>query len=155
LGVQADLWERRAGKFTPKGDAGVLDYLNRFIKAHKFLEQGSPVTLVAGNVPVGPASVCMVADGLMVVGDAARQVDPLTGGGIIHAITAGKIAAQAAVEALVAGDTSTAFLSRYETAWQQALGRKVQRNYRLRMKFSLEQRVDERFAQAFALTAGG
>jgi digeranylgeranylglycerophospholipid reductase len=144
-----------AGKFTPKGETTVLTYLTRFIEAYRFLEQGSQVTLVAGNVPVGPPSPCMVVDGLMVVGDAARQVDPLTGGGIINAMTAGKMAAMTAVEAVAAGDSTTAYLSRYETAWQQAGGRKNQRNYRLRMKFSPEQRVDEHFLRAFALAAGG
>jgi digeranylgeranylglycerophospholipid reductase len=155
LGVQANLWEQATGKSAPKGEATVLGYLNRFIEARRFLEQGAPVTLVAGNVPVGPSSTRMVADGLMVVGDAARQVDPLTGGGIINAMTAGKIAAMVAVEAVAAGDSTAAFLSRYEAGWQQAGGRKNQRNYRLRTKFSPEQRVDERFVRAFALAAGG
>ena len=155
LGVQANLWERVAGKFTPKGEAAVLDFLTRFIEAHRFLEQGSPVTLVAGNVPVGTPSTSMGVDGLMVVGDAARQVDPLTGGGIINAMTAGKAAALTAVEAVAAGDFTAAFLSRYEAAWQQSGGRKNQRNYYLRTKFSTEQRVDERFVRAFALAVGG
>ncbi len=92
---------------------------------------------------------------MMVVGDAARQVDPLTGGGIINAMTAGKMAAMAAVEAVAAGDSTAAFLSRYESAWHEAGGRKNQRGYRLRTKFSAEQRVDERFVRAFALAAGG
>jgi hypothetical protein len=150
-------WARSGtrGIFAPKGEATVLGYLNRFIEAHRFLEQGAPVTLVAGNVPVGLSSSRMVADGLMVVGDAARQVDPLTGGGIINAMAAGKIAAMVAVEAVAAGDSTAAFLSRYEAGWQQAGGRKNQRNYRLRTKFSPEQRVDERFVRAFALAAGG
>lgn len=88
--MQANLWEQVAGKFTPKGEAAVLDFLTRFIEANRFLEQGAPVTLVAGNVPVGPSSTRTVVDGLMVVGDSARQVDPLSGGGIINAMTAGK-----------------------------------------------------------------
>ncbi len=155
LGVQANLWERAAGKFTPQGEGAVLGYLTRFIEAQRSLAQGAPVTLVAGNVPVGPSSTRMVADGLMVVGDAARQVDPLTGGGIINAMTAGKMAALAAVEAVAAGDSTAAFLSRYEAAWQAAGGRKNQRSYRLRTKFAPEHRVEEHFVRAFALAAGG
>lgn len=155
LGVQANLWDQVAGKFTPKDEATVLGYLTRLIESHRFLEQGSPVTLVAGNVPVGSSSTHLVVNGLMAVGDAARQVDPLTGGGIFNAMTAGKIAAMTAIEAIAAGDFTAPFLSRYETAWQQTGGRKNQRNYRLRTKFSPEQRVDERFVRAFALAAGG
>ncbi len=154
LGVQANLWERAAGK-APQGAGAVLGYLTRFVEAHRSLAQGAPVTLVAGNVPVGPSSTPLVADGLMVVGDAARQVDPLTGGGIINAMTAGKMAAMAAVEAVAAGDYTARFLGRYESAWYAAVGRKNQRSYRLRTKFSPEQRLDERFVRAFALAAGG
>jgi digeranylgeranylglycerophospholipid reductase len=108
------------------------------------------VTLVAGNVPVAlPPRI--VTDGLMLVGDAARQVDPLTGGGIINAMTAGRLAANVAVAAIAAGDTSAGFLSRYEEEWQATVGHKMQRNYRLREKFPPQQRADERFVRAFAL----
>ncbi len=140
LGVQADL-----GKMI------ALDYLTRFIEARPSLAQGYPVTLVAGNVPVALSPARMVTDGLMLVGDAARQVDPLTGGGIINAMTAGQLAAQVAVDAIAAGDTSAGFLSRYEERWNQSLGRKMQRNYRLRERFPPAQRMDERFVKAFVL----
>jgi digeranylgeranylglycerophospholipid reductase len=91
----------------------------------------------------------------MVIGDAARQVDPLTGGGIINAMTAGKLAANVAVEAIARRDTSAEYLSRYEELCQQTIGRKNQRNHRLRAKFPPLQRTDERFVRAFALAASG
>jgi digeranylgeranylglycerophospholipid reductase len=148
LGVQADLWQR------PGGPKDVRGYLDRFIEGRRALAQGYPVTLIAGNVPVAPSPVRLVADGLMLVGDAARQVDPLTGGGIVNAMLAGQIAGQVAAEAVAAGDTSTAFLAHYEQRWQEAAGRKLQRNYRLRARFAPEERTDERFLQAFALAVG-
>jgi digeranylgeranylglycerophospholipid reductase len=92
-----------------------------------------------------------MTDSLMLVGDAARQVDALTGGGIINAMSAGQLAARVAVEAIEVGDTSANFLSRYEAAWEQREGRKLKRNYRLREKFPPELRASERFIQAFAL----
>jgi digeranylgeranylglycerophospholipid reductase len=155
LGVQANLWERATGSFAPEGKATVLSHLTRFIETHHFLEQGAPVTLVAGNVPVGLPPTKIVVDGMMLVGDAARQVDPLTGGGIINAMTAGKLAATVAVEAIAAGDITAAFLGRYADAWEKSAGRKNQRNYRLRTRFAPDERVDERFVRAFALAAGG
>jgi digeranylgeranylglycerophospholipid reductase len=93
----------------------------------------------------------MVTDGLMLVGDAARQVDPLTGGGIINAMTAGELAANVAAQAIGAGDTSARGLGRYQELWQNTVGRKMQRNYRLRTRFPPDQRTDERFVQAFML----
>jgi len=144
LGVQADL----AGGRAP------LDYLHRFIEGRRSLSQGSPVTLIAGNVPVAPSPARMVMAGLMLVGDAARQVDPLTGGGILNAMQAGRLAGQVAAQAVAAGDVSAAFLGRYQEEWQRTLGRKLQRNYRLRERFDPTQRTDERFLHAFALAAG-
>jgi digeranylgeranylglycerophospholipid reductase len=140
LGVQGDL-----------GNGTVLDYLTRFIEARPRLAQGYPVALVVGNVPVAPSPARLATDGLMLVGDAARQVDPLTGGGIVNAMTGGQLAAQVAVESVAAGDTSATFLGRYEERWNQSVGRKLQRNYRLRAKFPPAQRVDEHFVRAFAL----
>ena len=159
LGVQADLWQGAiahlpSGGPGAIGDGTVLGHLTRFIEAHPFLAQGYPVTLVAGNVPVALPPAALATDGLMLVGDAARQVDPLTGGGIINAMTAGQLAAQVAVEAIAAGDTSAGFLGRYQEAWHRSVGRKMQRNYRLREKFPSAQRADERFVRAFALAAG-
>lgn len=145
LGVQADLWQR------PGSPTDVLGYLDRFIESRRALAQGYPVTLIAGNVPVAPSPARLVADGLMLVGDAARQVDPLTGGGIVNAMTAGQIAGQVAAEAVAAGDTSAAFLARYERRWHEAAGRKLQRNHRLRARFAPEERTDEHFLRAFAL----
>jgi digeranylgeranylglycerophospholipid reductase len=145
LGLQADL----------AVDGTALTLLNRFVEAQPVLAQGYPVTLVAGNVPVAQPPAALVTDGLMLVGDAARQVDPLTGGGILNGMAAGRLAADVAVEAIAAGDTSAPFLSRYQERWGRSLGRKMARNYRIRVKFPPVQRTDERFVRAFALAAAG
>jgi digeranylgeranylglycerophospholipid reductase len=153
LGVQADLWQARDG--DGNGDAQVLDLLDRFIADQPALAYGYPVTLVAGAVPVGPARGPLVGHGLMVVGDAARQVDPLTGGGIANAMAAGQMAAQVAVAALETGDVSLRFLSRYWESWSASHGRQIDRNYRLRSKFPPGRRTQSRFLQAFALAVNG
>jgi digeranylgeranylglycerophospholipid reductase len=144
LGIQADLGYQTA-----------LCYLDRFVEQEPALGSGSPVTLVAGNVPVASPCPKLVTDGLMLVGDAARQVDPLTGGGIINAMAAGRLAAQIAVDALEANDTSVETLSAYQDGVEAMLGRKLARNYRLRQRFSPPQRADRRFVRLFAVAAGG
>ena len=159
LGVQADLWleveKQQSTSNSGIAEQGVLGFLTRFIEADSRLAKGVPVTLVTGNVPVGLPPARIVSDGLMVVGDAARQVDPLTGGGIINATTAGKLAGQVAVEAIEAGDTTASFLVRYEERWNQSIGRMLRRNYRLRMKFPPNKRTDERFVRTFVMAVGG
>jgi geranylgeranyl reductase family protein len=62
------------------------------------------------------------ADHMLIVGDAAGQIDPLTGEGIHHAIEAASIAAEVIGEGLRANDLSEAFLSRYHARWMNAFG---------------------------------
>lgn len=144
LGLQADLGHQTA-----------LACLNRFVEGEPRLAQGSPVTLVAGGVPVALPCRRLVADGLMLVGDAARQVDPLTGGGIINGMTAGRLAAQVAAQALDTGDTSARRLAAYHEQVDRTMGRHLARNYRLRQRFPPEQRASRNFVRVFAVAAGG
>jgi digeranylgeranylglycerophospholipid reductase len=144
LGVQADLAADSA-----------LNYLTRFIENQPHLAQGSPVTLVVGGVPVGPPLPRLVASGLMLVGDAARQVDPLTGGGIANAMMAGHLAAEVAAQAIAAGDTSAEALALYEQRWMANRGRKMARNYRLKERFGPDERTSPDFLRVFAVAVGG
>lgn len=70
-------------------------------------------------------------------------------------MTAGEMAAMVAVDAIAAGDTSASFLTRYEESWRTSMRRKLQRNHRLREKFSPKKRTDRIFVRAFALSVGG
>jgi len=144
LGVQADLAADSA-----------LNYLTRFIESQPRLAQGSPVTLVVGGVPAGPPLPRLVASGLMLVGDAARQVDPLTGGGIANAMMAGRLAAEVAAQAIAAGDTSAEALARYEERWMASRGRKMARNYRLKERFAPDERTSPDFLRVFMVAVGG
>jgi len=144
LGVRADLAVEPA-----------LAYLQRFVESRPFLARGSPVTLVLGNVPVALPPPQLVADGLILVGDAARQVDPLTGGGIINAMTAGQLAAQVAAEAIRTGDTSAKALAAYQEEWARGRGRKMARNYRLRRRFDPAREITPDFLRIFILAVGG
>src|SRR6266571_1990464 len=56
------------------------------------------------------------ADGVMVAGDAAHMLNPLSGGGITTAMKAGRLAGGTAAAAICAGDTSKRRLSAYHTA---------------------------------------
>lgn len=144
LGVQADL----------TADS-TLNYLNRFIESQPHLAEGSPVTLVVGGVPVGPPLPQLVTSGLMLVGDAARQVDPLTGGGIANAMIAGQLAAEVAAKAIAAGDVSADALALYEERWMAGRGHKMARNYRLKERFGPDERTSPDFLRVFAVAVGG
>jgi digeranylgeranylglycerophospholipid reductase len=144
LGVQADLATDSA-----------LNYLNRFIESQPHLAEGSPVTLVIGGVLVGPPLPQLVTSGLMLVGDAARQVDPLTGGGIANAMMAGRLAAEVAAQAIADGDTSVEALALYEECWMASRGHKMARNYRLKERFGPDERTSPDFLRVFMVAVGG
>jgi geranylgeranyl reductase family protein len=61
----------------------------------------------------------IVADRVMLIGDAANQADPLNGGGIHKAMESGYLAAEAAITALTLGDFSASQLQLYERLWSQ------------------------------------
>jgi geranylgeranyl reductase family protein len=63
------------------------------------------------------------ADHLLIVGDAAGHIDPLTGEGIQYGMDAAELAAQTLLEAFAAGDLHAPFLKRYQDRWMQSFGR--------------------------------
>ena len=68
----------------------------------------------------------------MLVGDAAHQAFPHTGGGIENALEAGLLAGEVAVESLRAGDYRSRFLERYPSVWRQKLGKEMSLSYRIK-----------------------
>ena len=70
------------------------------ISGEEFLKwkypNGSTSTLVAGGVPAAKTVKKMVGDGVMLVGDAAHFVNPMTGGGIASGMKGGQIAGRVA-----------------------------------------------------------
>jgi digeranylgeranylglycerophospholipid reductase len=69
------------------------------------------------------------ADRVLVVGEAAGQVKPTTGGGIYYGLLCADIAAEALHQALVAGNFSAAVLSAYQKKWQARLNRELTIGY--------------------------
>ncbi|MDO5835266.1 MAG: NAD(P)/FAD-dependent oxidoreductase [Methanobacterium sp.] len=92
----------------------------------------TPVELNIGGVPVhGPVDKTY-ADGLMVVGDAAGQVEPFTGGGIHVTVQCARIAGEIAAEAIENGKTSANFLKKYEKQWKKELGGNLKQSLKYR-----------------------
>jgi len=109
------------------------DYLDGFIEKHpEIFGEASPIEVNAGGIPVGSAIDCLVADGLMVVGDAAHQVNPIHGGGIALAMNAAKMAAEVGAAALKEGNVSKERLYEYERIWRETDGVKLQKLLKLR-----------------------
>jgi digeranylgeranylglycerophospholipid reductase len=102
--------------------------LDDFISKDPRLNKGEPIRFLAGAVPVA-LPVETVRDNLVLVGDAARQVDPITGGGLTLCLQGGKIAGEVIGKAVEKQDFSKEMLSEYETGWKEAFGKKLKRDY--------------------------
>lgn len=76
-----------------------------------------------------------VADGVLLVGDAAGHCSAITGEGIHYAFKAGKIAGEISTQALDKGDTSAHYLQKYEKQWIHAFGSDLKWGLRLRNMF--------------------
>lgn len=107
------------------------EYLNNFIS--KF--NGKIIEINVGGVPVSGNIKKTYTDGLIVVGDAAGHVNPITGGGIDLATICAKIAGQVAAEAINSNDTSSKFLKKYENLWKNKIGELIKRSLKYRKVF--------------------
>ena len=105
-------------------------YLQEFIDRR--FPKAAAVYTVVGGVTCAPTLTKIVANGLMLVGDAAHQINPMTGGGIVTAMLAGKIAGRVAAEALARGDVSSKNLETYPQEWQEAQGKNHERMYKIK-----------------------
>jgi digeranylgeranylglycerophospholipid reductase len=109
-------------------------YLDQFVASQPHLAKGFPVKAIAGGVSVCQPLDKTVADGVMLVGDAARMIDPATGGGIQHACRSGKVAGEVAALAVKENDFSSSFLQRYETGWRDLFENVLWRDYMVKEK---------------------
>jgi digeranylgeranylglycerophospholipid reductase len=102
----------------------------------KFVDNTFPgasiLSSVAGSVPSHKVPKKIVTDGVMLVGDAAHQDNPMTGGGILAGMAAGKFAGQTAAKAMEKGDFSEKYLHHYVDLWNEQLGVEQGRFYRLK-----------------------
>lgn len=130
LGISGDF----ARKMEPE------KYLNIFLE--RFFPGKSVVSKTVGGVPADKTLKEIVANGFMVIGDAAHQANPVSGGGIISGMIAGEIAGKVAVNAIRSADVSKKSLLPYAREWQRRVGKSHQRFYRLKgllIKFQDEQ----------------
>ena len=97
-------------------------YLDRFLTrsfaGHRVLSR------VAGRIPTTPPSRSVI-DSVLLVGDAAGQVKPLSGGGLYTGAICARIAGRTAARAALSADGVRSLLASYETEWRRAIGREI------------------------------
>lgn len=97
-----------------------LAYLNNFMNSN--FPDAPILSQVAGGVPCQVTLKKISANGIMIVGDAAKQINPLSGGGITSGMIAGSIAGRIAGESIKMKKPEHVFS--YDAAWHDRLGKR-------------------------------
>ncbi|MDP6396344.1 MAG: NAD(P)/FAD-dependent oxidoreductase [Candidatus Marinimicrobia bacterium] len=117
-----------SGEYSKEKSA--IRYLDEFLDSH--FPNYSVVAQAAGGVPCARTLKTIVSNGLMLTGDAARMVNPMTGGGIVSGMRGGLLAAQTAVKAINNGDVSAKSLKPFQKQWHKVGGKNHDRFYRIK-----------------------
>lgn len=109
--------------------AEVKRYLDAFIARRPGLARGEVIEEVAGGVTTSLPVDRSAAAGILLAGDAARLIDPLTGAGIQNGLLSGRLAGETAARAVRNGDASADALAAYDRAWRSRLEEDLARHY--------------------------
>ncbi|MFC1527932.1 NAD(P)/FAD-dependent oxidoreductase [Candidatus Neomarinimicrobiota bacterium] len=132
----------------PKGDDSANIGIGVSGKAHingksaktrlnEFLDSKYPnhkvESISIGGIPFSQPIKQMVTDCVMLIGDAARTVNPLSGGGIILGMKSAVKAADVAIKILKSGKEPTKInLMDYQKRWMNSEGKQINRIFRVK-----------------------
>ena len=121
----------RVGIGCQRGDKPIHCYRRLSDSFPHLFQNIEPCRFYGGTIPLdfAPRSY---GENVLLVGDAAGQVKPFSGGGIYTGLVAARHAAATGVSALEADDLSAGYLARYERAWKGEIGRELARSLKIR-----------------------
>src|SRR5204863_7905721 len=128
------------GVIHPDCDDDARIYLDSIIRdvpqlTEKF-KDASPIEFHTGLFPSEGPLERFSRDGLLLAGDAGGHGSTLVGEGIRFAIYSGQMAGAVAAEAIKAGDTSAAFLERFDKKWRARFGRDMEISYMINKRIA-------------------
>ncbi len=104
----------------------LIDLFNNFIDTLK-KQKMVPIDLETDGVKGGALPIYPLdktySNRVILIGDAAGVINPLTGEGIYYAMSSGEIGANVISKALESENTSEAFISKYQTYWKKDFGK--------------------------------
>jgi digeranylgeranylglycerophospholipid reductase len=104
-------------------------FLDRWIEQDSRMKHAQPLDMVTGGVSTAAPIQKTVGNGIALVGDAARMIDPITGGGIGNGMLAGMICGKTLGTCNEANDFSAQALQPYEKGWRAKLENNLYRNW--------------------------
>lgn len=108
-------------------------YLNKLLEKKGIMRKDHwPIS--AGTIPLGLLDRS-VKDGIMLVGDAACHVKPLSAGGLYLGLSCAGYCAETAIKALESERYDSKYLSKYHQKWMKKFGKELKRGLLLRKVF--------------------
>ena len=134
------LWVFPKGNRFANIGIGISGKYSRFKSAKRYLDEfmerkypnAAIHTTMCGGVPCAKPMKQPINNGLMLVGDAAHQINPMTGGGIVSGMKAGWIAGQVAADSVAKADYSKKMLQTYPDKMWKDFGKKYERFYNIK-----------------------
>jgi digeranylgeranylglycerophospholipid reductase len=128
---------------TNKAYLGLLATSQAKLHLQKFLNKltcqgrivNRDVEIEQKAIPIGTLAHSY-GDRVLVIGDAAGQVKPTTGGGIYFGHLGARIAAEVLDEALSSDNLTAGRLSRYHKQWKTKMGKELSRGYWARWAYA-------------------
>lgn len=115
-------WTAPSGNITRIGVASYRSAaLKHFLRINERFPRDRIIGINGGSIPISYVNTTY-SDNVLLVGDAAGIVKPLSGGGIYTGMVSASHAARAATEALETERYTSSFLKRYERYWKSDLG---------------------------------
>lgn len=112
-------------------------YFNKLFKNKKssiFLEGAKIEKRLGGTIPLGVIKKT-VTDNVMLVGDAAAQVKPTSGGGVFPGLSCADFCCDVAIDAIKHNTFSEKFLKKYQKCCLDSIGKELVKGYRYRSIF--------------------
>ncbi len=117
-----------------RGKMDIKMYLDRWVAKDPRFKRAQFLDMVTGGVSTSPPLPETTGNGIALVGDAARMIDPITGGGIGNGCRAGRILGDVLARCTETGDFSKAALQAYEKGWRAVLEEQLWRNWMAKNK---------------------
>ena len=145
--------EARIGLCTSKGaDHPPQHYFSKFFEnkqSSKYLKDVEITKRIGGIVPLGVLKKTY-ADNVMLVGDAAAQVKPTSGGGIYPGLLCAHHCSSVAVDALENNNFNISVLKKYQKLWTADIGKELFLGMKFRKIFkSLTDKQMDKYIEKF------
>lgn len=130
----------RIGLFAEGNYADLNNYLMNFKNSNAKFTNSKIIKKYYGAIPVSQSRKSLVNKRTILLGDAASQVKPTTGGGLLIGFECAKIAAEAAINALE--NENISLLKNYESNYNHKFEKELKTQLRVQKTFKLLKDAD-------------